>query len=177
MTKYALGYGLLAGAVIASLITSTIIFADQFKALHSELVGYLIMLVIELPIIFVGVKKYRDVERGGVVRFGRALATGLGIAVVAGFAYVAVWETYLAVTHYAFMDHYIDGIRHAYEAKGLSGAKLAEAMKPMEEMRVSYQNPLFRLPMTFMEIAPVGLLVALLSAGLLCNPKVLPARR
>ena len=42
-------------------------------------------------------------------------------------------------------------------------------------MRASYANPLFRIPMTFMEIFPVGFLVALVSALLLRNPKILRA--
>jgi hypothetical protein len=45
----------------------------------------------------------------------------------------------------------------------------------MESMRTSYANPLFRIPMTFLEILPVGLLVSLVSALLLRNPKLLPA--
>jgi hypothetical protein len=45
----------------------------------------------------------------------------------------------------------------------------------MESMRTSYANPLFRIPMTFLEIFPVGLLVSLVSASLLRNPKLLPA--
>jgi hypothetical protein len=39
-----------------------------------------------------------------------------------------------------------------------------------------YANPLLRLPMTFLEIFPVGVLIALISAAVLRNPKVLPAR-
>jgi hypothetical protein len=37
-------------------------------------------------------------------------------------------------------------------------------------------NPLIRIPLTFAEIFPIGLLAALVSAALLRNPKVLPAR-
>jgi hypothetical protein len=33
-----------------------------------------------------------------------------------------------------------------------------------------------RVPMTFLEIFPVGALIALISAAVLRNPKVLPAR-
>ncbi len=44
-------------------------------------------------------------------------------------------------------------------------------------MAESYRNPLFRIPMTFIEIFPVGLLVALISAALLRNPKLLPDNR
>jgi hypothetical protein len=41
---------------------------------------------------------------------------------------------------------------------------------------VSYANPLFRIPMVFLEIFPVGFIVALISAALLRNPRLLPAR-
>jgi hypothetical protein len=43
-------------------------------------------------------------------------------------------------------------------------------------MRRQYASPLFRLPMTFLEIFPVGLLITLVSAALLKNPRFLPAR-
>jgi hypothetical protein len=46
----------------------------------------------------------------------------------------------------------------------------------MESFKVQYADPLFRMPMTFMEIFPVGLLISLISAAVLRNPKVLPAR-
>jgi hypothetical protein len=47
----------------------------------------------------------------------------------------------------------------------------------MEAFKVQYANPMFRLPMTFAEIFPVGVLVSLVSAGLLRNSRFLPARR
>jgi hypothetical protein len=37
-----------------------------------------------------------------------------------------------------------------------------------------YANPLFRIPMTFLEIFPVGILVSLISAALLKNSRFLP---
>ena len=40
-----------------------------------------------------------------------------------------------------------------------------------------YANPLYRLPMTFIEIFPVGFLVSLVSAALLRNSRFLPVRR
>ena len=39
-----------------------------------------------------------------------------------------------------------------------------------------YANPLFRLPITFTEILPVGLIVSLISALLLRNSRFMPAR-
>lgn len=172
--KYALTYGLLAGFVIIATMLTGIVLGGQDSFFSSEWFGYLVMLV-ALTFIFVGVKRYRDVERGGVIKFVPAFAMGLGIAAAAGVAYVAVWEVYLAFTDYAFMDEYVAGVMRTRQAEGLSAATMAQEMAKLESLRTNYSNPLFRIPMTFLEIFPVGLLVSLVSALLLRNPKVLPA--
>ena len=89
--RYALTYGLLSGFVIIVTMITGIVLSDPKSFFSSEWFGYLVMLV-ALSFIFVGVKRYRDVERGGVIKFGAALAMGLAIAAAAGVAYVAVWE-------------------------------------------------------------------------------------
>ncbi len=43
-------------------------------------------------------------------------------------------------------------------------------------MKNSYADLFYRLPVTFLEIFLVGLLIALLSAGLLRNSKFMPVR-
>ncbi|HWT11528.1 MAG TPA: DUF4199 domain-containing protein [Allosphingosinicella sp.] len=174
--KYALIYGLLSGLVVIATMMTGLLLADRDSFFSSEWFGYLVMLV-ALTLIFIGVKRYRDVERGGIIGFGAAFAMGLGIAAVAGLAYVIVWEAYLAATDYAFMDDYIAGLIRARQAEGMSGEALARQLAEYESMRVQYRNPLFRVPMTFLEIFPVGLLVALVSALLLRNPRLLPAAR
>ncbi|WP_310468212.1 DUF4199 domain-containing protein [Sphingomonas sp.] len=174
--KYALTYGLLSGLVIIAVMLTGLTMTGQDNFFSSEWFRYLVMLV-ALTFIFVGVKRFRDVERGGVIKFGPALLMGLAIAAVAGLAYVVVWEIYLAATDYRFMDEYVTGILQAREAAGASPAELARKAAELNELRQSYGNPLFRVPMTFLEIFPVGLLVALVSAALLRNPKLLPAAR
>lgn len=174
--KYAFTYGLLSGLVIIATMLSGILLSDQQSFFSSEWFGYLVMLV-ALTFIFVGVKRYRDIELGGVIQFMPAFAMGLAIAGVAALAYVIVWECYLALTDYRFMDDYVAGILRARQAAGASAAAIAEEAARLESMRISYRNPLFRIPMTFLEIFPVGLLVALFSASLLRNPKLLPATR
>ena len=62
------------------------------------------------------------------------------------------------------------------EAKGLSGAALERFRAEMEQFKVQYANPLYRWPMTFAEIFPVGVIVSLVSAGLLRNSRFMPAR-
>lgn len=169
-------YGLVSGAVIALAITIISVIGDVGSHGSGSLwLGYLIMLV-ALSAILVGVKQYRDDVLGGVIGFGRALLVGLGIAVMAGIAYCAVWEVYLALTHYSFMDKYIADILAAKRAAGVSAAEYQKAAAEMETMRAQYANPLYRVPMTFMEIFPVGVLIALVSAALLRNSRFLPSR-
>jgi len=171
MLRYSLIYGAISGTIVIAMILLTIMTGIGN---HSVALGYLIMLVV-LSLIFVGVKRYRDVERGGTIRFWPALGLGLGIAAVAGLAYVVVWEAYLATTDYTFMDEYTASMIASLEADG--GPDAAARIAEIEAMKESYKNPLFRFAITFLEIFPVGLVVALVSALLLKNPKVLPARR
>ena len=174
MTRTVFVYGLISGAITALGITATIIF--PIGAAHSSVwLGYLIMLV-ALSAILVGVKQYRDDALGGVIGFWRAFGVGLGIAAVAGVAYVTVWETYLAMTHYTFADDYVRSTLAAKRAAGISGAAYQKAVAEMEAFRQQYANPLFRWPMTFIEIFPVGVLISLVSAALLRNPRFLSAR-
>jgi len=171
MLRIILINGLISGVVIIAGILGTIMIGGG----HSSLwLGYLIMLV-ALSSILVGVKQYRDRELGGVIGFGKALLMGLGIAVTASVAYVLVWEVYLAVTHYTFIDHYTASILAAKRAAGVTGAEYQKAVAETETLRKQYADPLFRLPMTFVEIFPVGVLIALVTAGLVRNPRFLPA--
>jgi hypothetical protein len=62
-------------------------------------------------------------------------------------------------------------------AKGVSGAQLEKFKADMDAFKAQYANPLFRLPITFSEIFPVGLLVSLVSAALLRNSRFMPVRR
>ena len=58
----------------------------------------------------------------------------------------------------------------------MTGAQLAQFVDEMEKFKTDYANPFFRLPMTFIEIFPVGVLVSLVSAALLRNVRFLAAR-
>lgn len=167
-------YGLISGAII---IASIIIgFTFGTDSTSGEVFGYLVMLV-ALSVIFVGIKRYRDRELGGVIRFRTALMMGVGIAGAASFAYVLGWEAYLAATDYRFIGEYTDGLIVAKKAAGASIAEMAKLQADIAWMKAIYAHPLKRMAMTMVEIAPVGLTVALISAGLLCFPCVLPARQ
>lgn len=175
MKRTILTYGLISGVIIILGIMATIVFKPHGGQHNTVWLGYLIMLV-GLSSILLAVKQHRDTALGGVIKFWPAFLVGLGVAVVATIAYAAVWEVYLALTHYRFMDEYTAQILAAKKAAGLSGAAYDKLVAEMATMKKNYANPLYRVPMTMVEIFPVGLLVALVSAALLRNPRFLPAR-
>jgi len=93
-------------------------------ASNSPLVGYLVMLM-AMSLIFVGVKRYRDQTLGGVIKFWPALGLGVGIAVVAGIAYVIGWESYTSIAGFDFQTAFLDYQREIYLAEGTAPSQPA----------------------------------------------------
>jgi Protein of unknown function (DUF4199) len=138
-------------------------------------VGYLTMLI-SLSMVFVGVKQYRDIEKGGVIRFWPAFGVGIGIACIAALFYVLTWEVYMYQTNYTFMDVYVGKSVEALKAASKPAAEVAKFEAEMAAFKVQYANPIYRMVITFTEIAPVGLIVALVSAALLRKSSFMPAK-
>lgn len=178
MGRTILKYGLIAGLVVGGAMIATILaFGGNLPhGAAGMALGYASMLV-AFSAVFVGIKHHRDVDRGGVIRFWPAFGVGLGISAVASVCYVLAWELAQATIVGDFAGHYADSVIQAQKAKGLDGAALAKLVADMERFKVQYANPMFRLPMTFAEIFPVGVLVSLVSALVLRNPRALPARQ
>jgi hypothetical protein len=158
-------FGLLSGAVMATFMSATLPFANAFDE-HSLLLGYA-GIVAGFLFVYFGVRSYRDKVSGGSIGFGRALAVGLLIATIGSLCYVATWE----VMYYKFMpDFYSKYAQSAVEQarkSGKSDAELAKMRASMDAMAKSAQNPLWVAATTFVEPFPVGLVIALVSAGVL----------
>lgn len=175
MQRYILIYGTAAGLLVITTMILGFVFGGAGSSAASEAFGYTIMLV-ALSLIFVAIKRYRDRDLGGVIRFGQGVALGMGIAAVAGVAYVVVWEIHLHVTDFAFINEYAANIIAKRQAAGIGADELETLRQSMEKMSADYRIAWRRLPMTFLEIFPVGAIVALFSAALLRNPRILPQR-
>lgn len=178
MFRRILLWGTVAGLIVGSILFgTTVAMADQppSPAIGMAL-GYTSMLI-ALSAIFVGVKRHRDETLGGVIRFWPAFAMGLGITLIAGVFYVLAWEAALAVTGMDYGAKFAEHLIQERKAAGVGAAELAKYIAEMERFQAQYANPLLRMPMTFTELFPVGVLVSLISAALLRKPGFLPARR
>jgi hypothetical protein len=169
-------YGAVAGVIVGVPLSIFVVATNGHSTGPYDLIiGYLTMLI-ALSAVFVAIKRHRDADLGGVIRFWPAFGLGLGISCVAGVIYVLAWEAAQAVTHMDFASGYAKHMIEQQKAKGVTGEALARFTAEMEQFKVDYANPLYRLPMTFAEIFPVGVVVSLVSAGLLCNTRFLPSR-
>ena len=175
MFRIMLVYGASAGSRLIVIIAIGVQMNGGDFSEGSQVQGYLIM-ILASSLLFIGVKRYRDRALGGVIKFWPALKLGLGIAGVACVSYVLAWEAYLALSGIDFAGQYLDSLRTSYEAEGLSGAALQAKLQPVQDMMALYEKPWFRMPITLLEPLPVCLVVALISAAVLRNPKILPAK-
>jgi hypothetical protein len=170
MKKTVLTFGLIAGVILSAMMVIAILFKDAIGFDRGEIVGYTSMVVAFL-LIFFGVRSYRDNVAGGRVRFGRAFAVGLLIAVVASICYVVTWQ----VMYFNFVPEYAAEYQ-AYvlekaRADGDSEEELAKKKAEWARYAELYQNPAINAAMTFLEPLPVALIVALVSAGVLSRQK------
>ncbi|MEL6875184.1 MAG: DUF4199 domain-containing protein [Pseudomonadota bacterium] len=175
MARTAFVYGIVSGTIVILSMLLGIVTSDGEGFWSSELFGYLIMLI-ALSMIFVGIKRHRDQELGGVIRFLPAFGLGLAISAIAAVMYVFVWEMYLLSSDYAFIHQYAAGVIENAKASGVTGDALDQVIADTNQMTENYGKPWYRWPITFLEIFPVGFLISLVSAALLRNPKLLPAR-
>jgi hypothetical protein len=175
MLRIILIYGTIGGIIVAvpMVVSMLTVPADAIPD-NAALYGYLSMLL-AFTMVFVGIKHYRDKVCGGVIRFLPALGVGLGISAVASLFWVAGWELTLA-TGFDFGSAYTDSVVAAAQARGAPPAELDRIQAETAEFLRRYANPLFRLPITFVEMFPIGALIALLSAVLLRNSRFLPAK-
>lgn len=177
MLKSILIHGAVAGVIVGVPMFIGNVLIDGHPPIPiSMAIGYATMLV-ALSMVFLAIKRQRDTVGGGVIKFWPALGMGLAISVIAGIFYVATWELTQVLTGSTFVADYTDTMVAEKQAAGAGAAEIAALRAEMAAFAVQYQNPLYRLPVTFIEIFPVGLLVSIVSAALLCNSRFMPARR
>ncbi len=178
MKKIILVYGLIAGAIVGAMLMITMPLYES-GTLHfenGEWLGYTTM-VIALSLVFFGVKSYRDNHSGGVITFWNGLKVGMLITLVASLIYALSWEITYNTMKGDFLKLMNEKSIEKMKKEGVSETSMAEAQKKMEDFAVMYKNPIFRFALTLMEIAPVGIVISLLSAGLLRRKEFLPPAR
>jgi hypothetical protein len=166
MKKTVLTFGLISGAMSAAMMLITIPFADRIGWEKGEILGYT-GIVLSALMVFFGVRSYRENTGGGRLTFGRGFAVGILITLISSACYVGTWE----VIYYKLMPDFVDKYgAHLVDRAKASGAgqqKIDETARQAEQFKKMYANPAVNVALTFAEVFPIGLVVTLLSAGIL----------
>lgn len=167
MKKIVVVFGLISGAISSAMMFLTLPFikSGAVNNHNGEVIGYTAILLSFL-LVFFGIRSYRE-NAGGTVTFGRAMAVGILITLISCVFYVASWE----VIYFNFMPDFAE--KYAARAvdtmreKGATDAAIAAKKQEMVKMKALYDNPFINAAITFIEPFPVGLVVTLVSAGIL----------
>lgn len=169
--------GLIAGAILAAVMVVTMPLARRGYIDHSYVLGYSTM-VLAFVMVFVGIRSYREDIGGGMVTFGKAFQVGILITLIGSLIYVATWEILYWNFIPDFAEHYSATVLSKMRAAGAGAAAISAKERELLEFQRMYKNPLFNIGMTFVEVFPVGLIMTLVSAGILRrnNVRVEPER-
>jgi hypothetical protein len=166
MRKTVLTFGLIAGAILSVMMLATLPFLDRIGFEHGQVIGYTTM-VLAFLLVFFGIRAYRDNVAGGSVSFGRAFAVGSLIVGIASVCYVVTWQVIYYKLAPDFMVKYQAHVVHQARARGESQAAIDKRAADMQRMTELFRNPAINAAITFLEPLPVGLVIALVSAGVL----------
>ncbi len=164
-------FGLVLGIILCINIFYTVnLFYNNPDFKSNDVVGYAAMVVV-FSLTFFGIRNYRNKQLNGVISLGEAFKTGALIALVGSTMYVVVWMFYYYLFVPDFLDKYISHVLMEATRNGATATELAETTKEMENFREMYKNPLFVTLITYVEVLPVGLVVAFVSSLILKKKK------
>jgi len=171
MKRTILIFGLISGVVSSAMMFLTLPLMDRgvINFDNGAVVGYT-SIFLSFVLVFFGIRSYRE-SHGGTISFGRAFAVGILITLISSVFYVASWE----ILYYNFIPDFGDKCAaHAVakaQAKGASPEEIAKTKKQYEQYKAIWNNPLLNAAVTMIEPFPVGLIVTLVSAGILRRRK------
>lgn len=163
-------FGLISGGIMSAMMLLTMPFADSIGLDRGEVIGYTTM-VLSFLLVYFGIRSYRDNVGGGTIGFGRALVVGSLITLISCVCYVATWELiyFKLAPDYAtkFQTYSVDKAK----ASGKSPEAIQKKIDDIQKVAKLYQNPAINAAVTFVEPLPVGLVITLVSAGILSRKR------
>jgi hypothetical protein len=160
-------FGGLSGLIaISMMLISAPLHANGTLDYSSALILGYTTIVLSMLLVFFGVRSYRE-KLGGTISFGKAFTVGLFITLISCVIYVLVWE----IIYFGFMPNFGAEMANTMlleaQKAGATAQEMADKKAEMNQMVEMLNNPFLNAAITFMEPFPIGLIVALVSAGIL----------
>ena len=173
MKRTILIFGLISGAISSLMMISTLPFMHKIGSTKGAIVGYT-AIVLSFMLVFFGIRSYRENVGNGEITFGRAFLIGIGITLISCAFYVVTWEIIYFKFMPDFMDNYGSSTIERLRAAGATAEVVQAKINEFNQLRENYKNPLYNSALTFLEPFPVGLLITLISAGILRKKHKVP---
>ena len=167
MKRTVLIFGLISGAISSAMMFLTLPLIDRgtINFDNGEVIGYT-AIFLSFLLVFFGIRSYRT-NHGGTITFGRAFAVGILITLISCVFYAVSWEILYSNFMPDFTEKYAAHAIAKMRAKGADDAKIIATQKQMDQLKRLYDNPLTNVAVTMIEPFPIGLIVTLVSAGIL----------
>jgi hypothetical protein len=165
MRKTVIKFGIMAGLIASVWMLGTMALcygSNNFEG--SMLLGFGSM-IIAFSVMYPAIKGHRDKHKNGIISFGEAFKMAITIAFIGSTMYVGSW----LIDYYFFMPDFMEKYSAHIMAKAQSGGAAQVAAKTQEvaSMKKWYGSILGVVFMTYMEIFPLGIIIALITALIL----------
>ena len=159
MKKIILTFGLIIGVILTAhaVIMMNMIYTNpDFQG--NEILGYT-KLVLMFSLIYFGIRNYRNNHLNGKISFLKALKTGALICFIASTVYVVLGLLYYKIFIPDFVDVFTEHV-----IRNSPPEEVEATTAQMANFKEMYKNPLFAIFISYMEVLPIGMIVALVSA-------------
>jgi hypothetical protein len=167
MKKNVLIFGLILGTILAGhavYMMARLVSNPEFES--NDVLGYAAMIIV-FSLTFFGIRNYRNKVLNGEISFGHAFKTGAWIALIGSTVYVVVGLSYYYLFAPDFLDQYTQHVLFMANKNGATAAELTAKAEEMKQFKEMYKNPLFAILISYAEVLPIGLVVALVSSLIL----------
>jgi hypothetical protein len=166
MKKNILIFGLISGAISSLMMVATVPFADRIGFDKGAVIGYT-AIVLSFLLVFFGIRSYRDNVGNGQITFTKAFGVGISITLISCICYVVTWEVLYFHFLPGFMDKYGAHMIENLKASGAGPEAIQAQLQQVKKYKEMYDNLFLNAAMTFIEPFPIGLVITLISAGVL----------
>ena len=159
MKKTILTFGLVIGLLLTihAIYMVNKIYADpNFQG--NDIIGYT-KLIVMFSLIYFGVRNYRDNYLDGKINFLQALKKGALICLIASTVYTVLCLIY----YYVFTPDWLE-VFTEHVIRNSPADQVEAVTAQMTQFKEWYKNPFFAILITYMEVLPIGMVVALVSA-------------
>jgi len=163
MKSTILKFGLISGILSSAMMLATMPFLHKLGGDMGLVLGYT-AIVLSFLLVYFGIRSYRDNAGNGLIGFPKAFAVGISITLISCVFYVVTWE----IVYFSFMNDSMDGYSSQTVEKMKAEGKSDSAIQAqVQQMKRYKEDPIYNAAFTFIEPFPVGLVITLISAGIL----------